>query len=201
MIEALKSGDIEGVDTIVEGILTELTDQVAPILNDLAAYENEFSIKMLKRFTDKEDVVGTETGNRMDDVQLSTTLNTDPITINDAYNTYATMKAEQYQKMLDEFELDDEEDTITAIKEKTDGQFSYQLAILAGLSITAMANTIRAEVADNNNMLVDWVLDLELNNCPDCEDYADGGPYTADQVDGLIPLHANCGCTLVPVNE
>ncbi len=28
--------------------------------------------------------------------------------------------------------------------------------------------------------------------CTDCEDFADGGPYTSGEVIGLIPRHVNC---------
>ncbi len=47
-------------------------------------------------------------------------------------------------------------------------------------------------------ILVEWSLDLELNNCEFCESMSDSGPYLPEEVDGDIPAHINCGCTLVP---
>jgi hypothetical protein len=37
--------------------------------------------------------------------------------------------------------------------------------------------------------------------CQACEDLSDDGPYSADEAQGLLPLHANCRCALVPADE
>ena len=38
----------------------------------------------------------------------------------------------------------------------------------------------------------------DLKVCANCNDVADLGPYTAEEMLGLLPLHANCRCTPVP---
>lgn len=37
--------------------------------------------------------------------------------------------------------------------------------------------------------------------CEDCQDVADGGPYTLDEAESLIPQHPACRCALVPSGE
>lgn len=49
-----------------------------------------------------------------------------------------------------------------------------------------------------------WVESVDVTLSPDhdvadeCDDLADGGPYTPEQADGLIPAHPHCMCTLTP---
>ena len=38
----------------------------------------------------------------------------------------------------------------------------------------------------------------DVHVCTDCEDLADGGPYTSGEVIGLIPRHPNCRCSIIP---
>lgn len=44
---------------------------------------------------------------------------------------------------------------------------------------------------------VNWATAGDDLVCEDCQDMADGGPYALDEVEDLIPLHANCRCDLV----
>lgn len=37
--------------------------------------------------------------------------------------------------------------------------------------------------------------------CPECIALAAGGPYSVDEADTLLPVHPNCRCALVPVEE
>lgn len=34
--------------------------------------------------------------------------------------------------------------------------------------------------------------------CDECGDWADGGPYTLDEIQDEYPFHPNCRCTLIP---
>src|SRR5262252_8364760 len=46
--------------------------------------------------------------------------------------------------------------------------------------------------------LVNWVTAEDDKVCPECEDWSDGSPYSLDDVEGRIPLHINCRCSVVP---
>jgi hypothetical protein len=37
--------------------------------------------------------------------------------------------------------------------------------------------------------------------CEDCLELEEGGPYSLDEAEGLIPVHPNCMCTLIPVTK
>lgn len=49
-----------------------------------------------------------------------------------------------------------------------------------------------------------WVESVDVTLSPDhevedeCDDLADGGPYTPEEADGLIPAHPHCMCSLTP---
>jgi SPP1 gp7 family putative phage head morphogenesis protein len=34
--------------------------------------------------------------------------------------------------------------------------------------------------------------------CDECGDWANGGPYTLDEIQDEYPFHPNCRCTLIP---
>lgn len=50
-----------------------------------------------------------------------------------------------------------------------------------------------------------WVSEVNVTLSPEhdeedeCDDLADGGPYSPDEADGLIPAHPHCMCSLTPV--
>lgn len=48
---------------------------------------------------------------------------------------------------------------------------------------------------------VSWATAEDDDVCEDCQDMADGGPYSLDEVEDLIPLHALCRCDLVIWND
>jgi hypothetical protein len=52
-------------------------------------------------------------------------------------------------------------------------------------------------IRDDDESEVSWETAGDENVCDDCEDMASGGPYTLDEVEDLIPLHAGCRCDLV----
>jgi hypothetical protein len=37
--------------------------------------------------------------------------------------------------------------------------------------------------------------------CPECEDYADAGPYELDEVEDTLPLHPECRCAYTPTDD
>jgi SPP1 gp7 family putative phage head morphogenesis protein len=39
-----------------------------------------------------------------------------------------------------------------------------------------------------------------FNVCPKCVKLAAHGPYTLDEIEGMIPVHPNCRCCAIPVN-
>lgn len=54
----------------------------------------------------------------------------------------------------------------------------------------------RAEV-EGVMVKAEWL--LGGGACPICEGLAADGPYTLDQIEGMIPAHPNCRCTTIPV--
>ena len=45
----------------------------------------------------------------------------------------------------------------------------------------------------------EWITAGDDRVCPDCLDLEAGGPYPIKEVEGLLPLHPNCRCTVIPV--
>ena len=55
------------------------------------------------------------------------------------------------------------------------------------------------QALDDNEVLLDWVLDDGADHCEECPDVADGGPYTADELDvwpGDLECQDNCRCSI-----
>ncbi len=205
VLEAIRTNNFKDLKYKLERVLHILPQNALKIVEEVARYEAEYSTKKLRKYSEA-DVVELDPDTAAEnsgDVLISTTIGKPPLSIEETYQVYADTKVSQFMQIIDDGETQDLEDDEIAsnVKDKTDGLFSYQLAALAGLAVIGTANMTRNEVAAQNDLQVDWVLDLELNNCPYCEDMADGGPYDPSEVDGLIPAHANCGCTLVPVLE
>ena len=202
-IKAKKDGKIRGVESRIKDVLNGIPAIAAEGIQSLAKYENEYSSKKLTKYLPTAvDSINklflTDTENK---VMVSTGLNTPPRTLNSLYKGFAAAKTKQYMQIIRDSEVQklDNEEFESIIEERTDGMFSFQNLALAGLAIVGTANTIRNEISNSNDLQVDWVLDLELNNCSYCEDMANSGPYNPEDVDGEIPAHANCGCTLIPL--
>lgn len=56
-------------------------------------------------------------------------------------------------------------------------------------------------VHDSNVAEVGWQTAEDNDVCDDCEEMAQGSPYTLDEIMDLIPLHANCRCEPVMWGE
>lgn len=191
----------------LEKELNLIPAQALVLVNELARYEAEYTYKKIVKNTPKalKENVKKLDESRIELIVNSTLINTSiqapKRTIGTAYRQFAENKARQYMQIVNDSQVVgwDDKETERRIKDRTSGLFTTQNLALAGLAILASASSIRSEVAKENLMMVDWVLDLELNNCPYCEDMANGGPYEPDEVLDQIPLHANCGCALVPI--
>jgi len=192
ILEAVRTNDFRYLNFYVSSKL-KMSNESKELLRELSAYEAEFTTKRIKKYYPYKDTGVVKIEGDAEDFLISTTLNKPSATIEDVYNAFALSATNVYTQVLEEDDVEE------AVQQKTAGLLSVQAMALAGLAVLGTANMTRNEVASQLNMQVDWVLDLELNNCPDCEDYADNSPYDPDEVDGLIPLHANCGCTLVPI--
>jgi SPP1 gp7 family putative phage head morphogenesis protein len=49
------------------------------------------------------------------------------------------------------------------------------------------------------DVLAEWVTAGDDLVCPECESLAADGPYTIDDIEGMIPAHPNCRCVAVPM--
>lgn len=203
LLEAIKKNDYRELQNKLQQELNVLPVQAMQIVKDLAVYENKFTTKQLDKHSPVPVVrIPDELiAKSVDTIKISTTINKPSQTIPDTYRTFVATKSQQYVQIVQDAQLQDmDEDSLSAsVREKTSGLFSTQNLALATLAIVGTANYVRNQVANENLLQVDWVLDLELNNCSYCEDMADNGPYNPTDVDGLIPAHANCGCTLIPI--
>lgn len=182
-----------------------ISDDSMKIVSDLAHYEAKYTADKLKKYSnnDVNSLTKAQVDGIIPEIKVKTSTTSTPLTIKDTYKKFADIKIKQYSQLLSDIDVEDlgEEDAIQQVKEKTNGLFSTQNLALATLAILGTANSIRNQVAKENNMLVEWTLDLELNNCSYCEDMAAGGPYKPEDVESEIPVHVNCGCSLVPVED
>ncbi len=70
----------------------------------------------------------------------------------------------------------------------------------------ARTETNRAYTQASSNFYQNkpWVSEVDVTLSPDhdvadeCDDLADGGPYSPEEADGLIPVHPHCMCSLTP---
>lgn len=183
--------DKKKAKAIINKGLKGVSDIATGLAKDVLDYEYEFLNKLAKKKKEIETDVK--------DVLMKTTINKKALPISKTYDKFTAYTKKQYLQTIndaDALELDDGE-IIENIKETTKGRINYANLALAGLLIGATANHVRNQYFEK----VDWVLDLELNNCPDCEERAADSPYNRDDVEGDIPVHANCGCQLVPTDD
>lgn len=204
MLTAIRTNNFNNLQLKLEQELKLMPAQALQIVRQLAEYEAQFTEKKLKQYAPKRDIVKLteqQVGQVVQDITVKTSVTAAPLTIPAAYTKFVAAKTEQYVQIALDIQTEDmdEDEAEDLVKERTKGLFSTQNLALAGLVILGTANSMRNEVVRANLLEVEWVLDLELNNCPDCQDMADGGPYAPEDVDGLIPLHVNCGCSLVPI--
>lgn len=202
LIKAIRTGNFVGLQTQLEKELRLLPQQAMQLVISVAEYEAQFTYKKLKKVKNNAvELSTTRAVTIVEDVKIKASIDRTPLSIRQTYTTFVENKVQQYVQLARDIETQDldEDEAEQLVNEKTNGLFTAQNLALAGLAILGTANMIRNEVADINYLNVDWSLDLELNNCPYCEEMADGGPYDPAEVDGLIPAHANCGCTLVPI--
>lgn len=61
----------------------------------------------------------------------------------------------------------------------------------------AMINTYRAAGVEGVTVLAEWATAGDSRVCPDCA-FMEGRILTLDEVEGLIPFHANCRCIGLP---
>ena len=202
MLTAIKTNNFNNLQFKLEKELQLMPQQALVLVESLANYEAQFTANKIKKV--KPDVVKLseqQITEAVKEIKIKTSTSSPPIQIKDTYKKFVDIKIKQYVRMAVDIDSQDmdEEDAIALVSDRTNGLFSTQNLVLAGLSILGTANSIRNDVVDANDMQVEWVLDLELNNCSYCQDMADDSPYDPSDVDGLIPAHSNCGCTLVPI--
>lgn len=207
ILEAIRTKNFNNLQEVLEVQLQLIPAQALVLVKELARYEAEYSYKKIKKNAPKaiKSEIKKLDNSRINEVVQSTLINTSieapKRTIIGSYQNFAVSKARQYMQIVadarTQYWNDDEfEDEI---EERTDGLFTTQNLALAGLAVVGIANSIRNETASDNGLQVEWSLDLELNNCPYCEDMAAGSPYDPEEVQDEIPAHANCGCTLIPI--
>lgn len=203
VLEAIKTKNFKDLQYKLEKELSLIPAYAMQIVNELAIYENQFTTKKLEKYstTPIKKLSVEQVKEATPDIKISTTIGKPAQTILNTYKSFADTKAKQYVQIVDDAQVEglDDSELEDIVAERTDGLFTTQNMALAALAIVGTSNSIRNDLADENLLEVDWVLDLELNNCPYCQDMADGGPYNPLDVDGLIPAHANCGCTLIPI--
>lgn len=202
MLTAVKTKNYNNLFIKLQQALQYMPQQAVQLINELAVYEAKFTASKIKKV--KPDVVKLteqQVDTAVKNIKIKTSTTSTPLLIPVVYTQFVKAKTQQYTQLAADIQTQDmdEEEAVQLIKERTNGLFSTQNLALAGLAIMSTSNNIRAQVAKENLMQVNWVLKLELNNCPDCEDMADGSPYNFEDVDGMIQMHVNCGCALVPV--
>jgi len=203
VIKAVRNRNPAFLQLRLQQELDKLPKTAMEMVSDLAHYESKYTADKLSQYSNnsvkyltKDDINGI-----IPEIKVKATAQATPLTISNTYKKFAEIKAAQYAQLVSDLDIQDvdEEDALQQIQEKTDGLFSTQNLALASLVILGTANFMRNQVSDINNLQVDWVLDLELDNCADCQAMADDGPYDPEEVDSMIPMHYRCGCSLVPI--
>lgn len=202
IIKAINDDSYASLRTDVKAILDGMSNESKPLLKELAKYEADYTTKKIKKYNGKAKPLSSKAVNDVySNTKISVSLNRAPKPVETTYQLFADAKLKQYiQTIRDSKVLKEDKDTlITKIQEQTRGLFFTQNQVLAASGVIGIANGVRLAVADKNSMLVEWVLDLELNNCEYCIEQADNSPYNPEDIDGLIPAHGRCGCTAVPI--
>lgn len=203
VIKAIKTGKYKSLYVDLIEVLGKMPDEALKLIKDLALYEAEWMARHLNTSRKPVKLPDHTVLETVKKAKVSTSIKKKPETIVATYKIFAERKSKQLVQIVKDAQVlkEEPEQTETKVKDTVGGLFTAQNLALAGLAVLGIANTVRAQVAEENKLLVDWVLDLELNNCPYCEEQADNSPYEPQDVEGLIPAHANCGCILVPVEN
>ena len=207
ILEAIRTNNFTYLQRRLEIALQLLPEQALVLVNELARYEAEYTYKKIVKAVPKEQkkdirkLSDTQIEQVVNTTLLNTTIEGAKRSIRGAYSSFADIKIRQYTQIVSDAQIEqwDDEELEEKIEERTNGLFTTQNLALAGLSLLSTVGNIRNEIANENLMQVEWVLDLELNNCDYCTDMANDGPYDPADVEGEIPAHANCGCTLIPI--
>lgn len=208
IVNAIKTRNFAFLQMRLEKELGVIPYVAMRMVEELALYEAQFTTRQLvkHKVRNRNNIVKLSEAKVTEivpQIKIKTSTQSTPKTITETYKSFAQTKATQYTRIVSDAQVLgwDDEETVQAVQEKTDGLFSAQNLVLAGLVMMGTANYIRNEVSSENELLVDWTLDLELNNCEYCMYMADNSPYNPSEVEGEIPVHGRCGCTLVPVED
>lgn len=203
-LQAIKDNNYQGLYNKLFMLLGGLPSEAMKLMQDLAWYEQDYTVKMLTKYhKGRRNIITPETTWTLQEVEqqkVSVSLGKPQRAIKEVYDLFVEAKAAQLTKIVNDAVILDanEKDTEEKVKDITNGLFTTQNLTLAGLAILGIANIARADVARANGMKVLWSVDLELNNCEECLD-RDGEVFDFFEVDGDIPMHAKCGCVLSPV--
>lgn len=203
ILKAIKRKDFLNLQFKLQRDLNLIPEAALKLVQELAQYEAEYTYKKIKKYdaSNAEALSEQQVNQIARDVLINTSIDAPKRNIENAYRQFATSKARQYTQIVNDAQLEewDDEELQDEIEDRTNGLFTTQNFALAGLALLSVASEVRSTVANESGMQVEWVLDLELNNCPYCEDMANGGPYDLEEVSDEVPAHSNCGCTLIPI--
>jgi len=82
-----------------------------------------------------------------------------------------------------------------------EGQSRDRAMRIARTETSKIANEAVLEKYKASGVIEKVEIVLGGDPCPDCIDAQQGGPYTLDEVLGLLPLHPNCVCTYIPITS
>lgn len=201
IIKALENQEFTGLADKVMAALGPLPRESMRLAQELAQYEAEFTSKLIKKNIGKEvEYSNKSLAQHIRNTKVAVALNKPKHTLEETYTVFRDTKARQLLRLVSDSRIMKEEVgvTLSKLSNLVSGLYATQGISLATVAVTGSANIARSFIAKRAKMLVQWSIDLELNNCPDCEE-RDGEIYEPGEVDGDIPMHARCGCTLIPV--
>lgn len=203
VLEAIKNNDYGNLRIKLTQTLGAIPAQAMVLISDLAIYEAEFNQKILKKELGIDVSVSPDAViNKLYTTPVATTVGGEKNTIRLTYQKFTDKKTLEILRTVSEARTlgKDSEFIQEKISSLTDGLFTAQNLALATIAISMTSNIIRSYVAGLAGLLVEWSVDLELNNCEYCLS-KDGEIFEASEVEGEIPVHARCGCTLIPVER
>jgi len=202
ILKAIKRKDYLNLQFKLQKDLDLIPEAALKLVEELAQYEAEYTYKKIKKYEPNAEALSEQQVSQIArEVLINTSIDAPKRNIENAYKQFASSKARQYTQIVNDAQLEDwdDEELQDELEDRTNGLFTRQNLALAGLALLSVASEVRSNVANESGLQVEWVLDLELNNCPYCEDMADGGPYDLEEVSDEVPAHSNCGCTLIPI--
>lgn len=194
--DAIKARNYQGLRNKLIMLLGPVPAEALKLIDELALYESRFTQRVIKKHL-KKDLVTISDGEVLQNVHqrgVRVALKTPSQTIQATYNSFIGVKVGQYMQVLSDGNITREEPDVlvSKVSNLTNGLFTRQNLVLAGIAVIGAANLTRELVALKNDLRVQWMAELDETTCPYCEDM-DGEIFEEETDD--IPAHANCRCT------